>query len=171
MSKGLPTRLRPVSSFGTQPDALLDTSVLIRHFMQDHEDHSRRATALLLAIERNERTVRLADTVIFEAVFTLGKTYGIARDEIRQGLEPILKLSGMVLPGKRIYTSVFDLWTREAGLSFADCYHLCLARRLSLPAVLTFDRKMNRLPGVARIEPRVSFLPERVAATPDSERN
>lgn len=137
----------------TPPDALLDTNIVLRHVLHDHPDHSPRATALIGAIERGERAVRLADTVVFEAAFTLEKTYGVPRAAVRDALQPLLDLPGMVLPGKRVYAPVFDLWTREPGLSFADCYHLCLASQLGLPAILSFDRKLNRLPGVARVEP------------------
>ncbi len=137
----------------TPPDALLDTNVLLRHVLADHLDHSPRTTALIAAIERGERAVRLADTVVFAAAFTLEKTYGAPRAAVRDALQPLLDLPGMVLPGKRVYAQVFELWTREPGLSFADCYHLCLARQLGLPAILSFDRKVNRLPGVAPIEP------------------
>lgn len=136
-----------------QPDALLDANILLRQVMQDHPDHSPRATRLIAAIEQGERAVHLADTVVFEAVFTLEKTYRVSRPNIHRGLQRILDLPGIVLPGKRIYTDVFDLWLREPALSFADCYHLCLTRQLGLPAILSFDRKLNRLPGVARIEP------------------
>ncbi|MDQ3695180.1 MAG: PIN domain-containing protein [Chloroflexota bacterium] len=136
-----------------EPDALLDTNILLRHMLQDHVDHSARATALVTAIEDGKRVVRLADTVVFETVFTLEKSFRASRPAIADMLRPILDLPGIVLPGKRIYVSVFDLWPREASLSFADCYHLCLTRQLGLPAILSFDRQLNRLPGVTRIEP------------------
>ena len=136
-----------------EPDAFVDTNVLLRHVLQDHDDHSRRATALITAVEHRRRAVRLADTVVFEAVFTLEKTYRVPRAEIRDALQPILELPDVILPGKRIYREVFDLYVRERGLSFADCYHLILARRLKLGAILSFDQKLGRVPGVERIEP------------------
>lgn len=136
-----------------QPDALLDTNVILRHVLQDQPEQSPRASALFAAIEGGRRAVRLADTVMFEVAFTLEKTYGARRADIQEALQPILNLPGIVLPGKRVYSGVFELWLNNAGLSFADCYHLCLAKQLNLPTVLSFDRKMNRLPGVARSEP------------------
>ncbi|HKG25220.1 MAG TPA: PIN domain-containing protein [Thermomicrobiales bacterium] len=136
-----------------RPDAFLDTNVILRQVLQDHPDHSPRATALIVATEQGHRAVRLADTVVFEAAFTLEKTYGVPRSEIRDALVPILDLAGIVLPGKRLFTDVFDLYVREAGLSFADCYHATLAKHLELRRILSFDRKMGRIPGVERIEP------------------
>jgi predicted nucleic acid-binding protein len=136
-----------------QPNAFLDTNVLLRHVLHDQPEQSRRATALIEAIERGDRAVRLADTVIFETVFTLEKTYRAKRADIRDALLPIINLPGAVLPGKRVYIEVFALWADNAGLSFADCYHLCLTKQLGLSAIITFDRKMNRLDGIAREEP------------------
>lgn len=137
----------------TPPDAFLDTNVLLRHVLQDHPDHSARATALIVAIEQGHRTVHLADTVVFEAAYTLEKTYRVPRHIIRDALQPILGLPGIILPGKRIHQRVFDLYVREAGLSFADCYHGVLAMHLRLPTILSFDRKLDRVAGISRAEP------------------
>ncbi len=116
---------------------------------------SARATALITEVEQGERAVRLSDTVVFEAVFTLQKTYGVPRSDIRDALQPIIDLTGIVLPGKRMFNGVFDLYVREAGLSFADCYHATLAKPLQLSKILSFDRKIGRVPGIPRIEPQV----------------
>jgi hypothetical protein len=62
----------------------------LRHLLRDHPDHSPRATALIAAIDQGDRTVRIADTAVFEAVFTLGKTYRVPRTEIRDALQPNL---------------------------------------------------------------------------------
>jgi predicted nucleic acid-binding protein len=136
-----------------EPDAFLDTNVILRQVLQDHPDHSARAATLITEIEQGKRAVRTSDTVVFEAVFTLEKTYGVPRSEIRDALLPIIDLTGVVLPGKRMFNDVFDLYVREAGLSFADCYHVSLARQLELDKIFSFDRKIGRVPGIQRIEP------------------
>ena len=132
---------------------LLNANVFIRHLLQDEPNHSARATELFEAIERNERLVRVADVVICEVVFVLHKSYHTPRAVIRDALAPLLGCPSLLLPGKRMIFDTFDLWVKEAGLSFVDCYQLCLAKQLGLPGVITFDREMNRLPGVERIEP------------------
>jgi predicted nucleic acid-binding protein len=45
------------------------------------------------------------------------------------------------------------LWAREGPLSFPDCFHLALTRQLGMTRIVTFDQKMDRYPGVERIEP------------------
>ena len=53
----------------------LDTNVILRHLLADHPEQSPAATAFLERIEQGEIKVFTADTVIFEAVFTLERHY------------------------------------------------------------------------------------------------
>jgi predicted nucleic acid-binding protein len=132
---------------------LLDTNILLRHLRQDHADHSPRATALLARVERGEFRVRLLDTVVFETVFTLQSFYREGRDAIRNNLLPLLALPGIVLPGKRRLREVFDLYVQERSLSFADCYHVVATRHFGFAGIISFDRDLDRIPGLVRREP------------------
>ena len=59
----------------------LDTNVILRHLLQDHPNHSQRATTYFTLIERGEIQARTTDTVVFETVFTLERTYRVPRDQ------------------------------------------------------------------------------------------
>jgi predicted nucleic acid-binding protein len=131
---------------------LLDTNILLRHLLADHPEQSPRATAYLARVEHGELRVRVPDTVVFETVFTLQRHYRQPREAIRDTLLPILHLPGVVLPGKRRYGKVFDLYV-HANLSFADSYHAVLAGALRLDGILSFDRGLDRVPGFTRAEP------------------
>jgi predicted nucleic acid-binding protein len=133
--------------------SLLDTNILLRHILGDSAEQSPRATAVISRIARGEETVRLADTVVFEAVFTLERFYRVPRSAIRDALQPILHLPGVILPGKTAYSRVFDLYVGSAGLSFADCFQIVLAQRLNLRSIISFNRAIDRVPGVTREEP------------------
>jgi predicted nucleic acid-binding protein len=131
---------------------LLDTNVLLRHLTQDHPEQSERASAYLARVEQGEFRVRLADTVIFETVFTLQRFYGQPRSAIRDALLPLIELPGIELPGKRRPRRASDLYV-DHNLSFADAYHATLVEGLNLPAMVSFDRGLDRVPGLRRIEP------------------
>src|ERR671926_432204 len=88
----------------------LDTNILLRHLLQDHEDHSPRATAYLHRIEQGEIQVRTSEIVIFEVVFTLERGYRRSKREIHDTLLPLLELPGIILPGKRRFRKVFDYY-------------------------------------------------------------
>ncbi|MBX3071056.1 MAG: PIN domain-containing protein [Thermomicrobiales bacterium] len=133
--------------------AFVDTNIVLRHILQDHEDHSPRASALMERIESGEIVVRISDTVVFESVFSLEKTFKVARDDIAEALLPIIGLPAVELPGKASYREVFELWLRYRGLSFADCFHAVCANQFTDGVVYSFDHGFDRVPGNVRKEP------------------
>ncbi len=64
----------------------------------------------------------------------------------------MLLLPGIVLPGKRRLRRAFDLYT-STNLSFADCLHVAIAEARKAPQFVSFDRGLDRIPGLNRIEP------------------
>ncbi|MBI4493676.1 MAG: PIN domain-containing protein [Chloroflexi bacterium] len=129
----------------------LDTNIFLRHLRQDHPRLSPKATAILSRIEQGTLQVRTSDTVVFETVFTLQRAYKESRERIADALFPLLELPGIVLPGKRHYRQVFQLY-RSSPLGFADCYHVVLMQRLRLTEILSFDTDFDRVSGLERRE-------------------
>ena len=134
------------------PLPFLDTNVFLRHLRQDHPDYSPRATAYLARIENGELKVRIADTVIFETVFTLQRAYRQAKADIRDALWPLIDLPGIVLPGKRRYGKVFAYYVDD-NISFADAFHAVLMEGHHLSEIVSFDREFDRIRTIRRIEP------------------
>jgi predicted nucleic acid-binding protein len=129
----------------------LDTNILLRHLRQDHPEHSPRATAFLKRIEQGAVKVRTSDTVIFETVFTLERSYHQEKAAIRDTLLPLLELPGIVLPAKRRYRKVFTLYL-EKNISFADAYHAVLMEQLNLTEIVTFDTDFDKIKGISRVK-------------------
>jgi predicted nucleic acid-binding protein len=129
----------------------LDTNILLRHLAGDHPQLSPKATALLGRVERGDLTVRISDLVIFETVFSLQRAYRVPREQIVAALAPVIELPGILLPGKRQYQRVFELYT-TTPLGFADCFHVVLMQRLGITDVLSFDTDFDRVPGILRKE-------------------
>jgi len=129
----------------------LDTNILLRHLRQDHPVLSPKATAILARIEAGELRVRTSDTVLFETVFALQRSYREPRARIAAALLPLLDLPGIVLPGKRRYRQVFALYC-SSPLGFADCSHVVLMQRLGINEIFSFDTDFDRVPGLRRRE-------------------
>lgn len=132
--------------------AFLDTNVFLRHLRQDDPIQSPKATAFFAKIEAEEIRVRTSDTVVFETVFTLQKVYREPRNRIVSGVLPLLKLQGIILPGKTSYRRVFDLFA-GSKLGFADCYHVVLMQRLHIPVIVSFDGDFDHIVSIKRLEP------------------
>jgi predicted nucleic acid-binding protein len=131
----------------------LDANIFLRHLTQDHAELSPRATALMRRVEVGELTIWTADTVLFETVYTLQRSYGIPRPEIRAALLRLLALPGVQLRGKRRYRRIFELYVNFPALSFADCYHVALVEGRGLTDLISFDRKLRQVPTIQRKEP------------------
>lgn len=131
---------------------LLDTNILLRHLLQDHEDHSPRATALLKRAEVGEIELQLTDTAIFETVFTLERFYRLPRTAIRNGCLPLIGLPGIVVLGSQRLDEVFELYV-ATRLSFADAYHAILAIELGSGEIISFDHGFDRVPNHRLLEP------------------
>ncbi len=130
----------------------LDTNVFLRHLVQDHDDHSPRATLYFDRIERGGLRVETTATVVFETVFTLQSFYKHPRLLIHDNVLPLLRLPGIALPGKRQLRRAFDLYT-STNLSFADCLHVAIAEARKVPQFVSFDRGLDRIAGLNRVEP------------------
>ena len=121
-----------------------------------HADHSPRATAFLHRLYSGHARARTADTVVFETVFTLERTYKQPRPAIQAILLPLLLLSTLTLPNKRRMRRAFALSLAHAKLSFADCYHVALMEGLRLTTLVSFDQDFDQLPTVTRQAPGIS---------------
>ncbi len=133
------------------PMPFLDTNILLRHLLGDVPEQSARAHVLLKRVVGGLR-VRVTESIVFEAVFTLQRTYKKSRQEISDNLLPILELPGISLPGKAIIREAFRLFL-ETPLSIVDAYHAALMADLGLTEIYSFDPHFDHVPGITRLEP------------------
>lgn len=131
----------------------IDTNVILRHLLNDHADHSPRASALFLKVRRGEQPVLCPDTAIFEAVHILHGRARSPRERTAVALAMLVELPSFRMEHKPAIIAALDLWKSQPALDYADCYHLALTRELGMTKIYTFDKKMDQFPGVTRVEP------------------
>lgn len=130
----------------------LDTNIILRHLLRDDEEKATASKALLGRIERGEVKARTSDIVIAEVVFVLERSYHVAKEEIREHVLPIILFPGLMLPRKRLYLRVFELYV-EKNISFADAYNAVLMEKLKITQVASYDLHFDRIEGIRRFEP------------------
>jgi predicted nucleic acid-binding protein len=131
----------------------LDTNVICRHALDDHDQHSPRAKALFERVAQGEAHVFCPSTAIFEAIYVLNGRNESPRADVATYFATILEYPGFHPEHPESIGAAFELWTGNPVLDFADCYHLALTKELGMTQIYTFDKKMDRFPGVERIEP------------------
>ena len=134
------------------PDAFVDTNIILRHLLGDHPDQSPRATAFFTRVERGDFRIQTSDMVVFEAIFTLERSYRLPKAEIRLAVLPLIDLPGVRLSRKDRIRRAFDAYVLH-NVPFADAYHAVLCRDSGFEPVASFDRDFDRIPGIRREEP------------------
>lgn len=135
------------------PIAFIDTNIFVYHLLRNHPEYSPASTQLLWDIASGDKRGYCSSTVIFELVHVLHTQAKISRTEIAQQLSPLLRMNGLEFDFAQALLAALDFWKDQPALSFADCIHLAIAHHLGMDSTYTFDRKMDRYPGVTRVEP------------------
>ena len=131
---------------------LLDSNVILRHLLQDHDDHSPRATALFERIRDGDLVAHISDTVVTETMFTLDRGYKQPRTLIRDAMLDLLDEPNLLLAGKARWRRILQIYV-ERTTSLGDAQQLELMERMGLREIISFDKDFDDLPGITRIEP------------------
>lgn len=132
---------------------ILDTNIFLRVIAQDQPDQAPAAKELLDRIARGEIAGTLLPTVVLEIIFVLERQYASSREEVFQALDVLLDLENLdVVDGPQL-RSALEVYRRRRSVSFADAYHCAMARDFHEGSLVSFDRKLDGVPGVTRRGP------------------
>jgi predicted nucleic acid-binding protein len=128
--------------------AFVDTNVIVRHLTQDPPDQGQRATAFLFGAEQ----LRLADVVVAETVYVLQSVYGASRADVAQGVRATVEFPAIELENRARLLRALDVYERDR-IDFADAYLVALAEASAITQIASFDRSLDRVQSVTRVEP------------------
>ena len=131
----------------------VDTNLFIRYLTGAPPFQAAAAREVFARIERGDERAWSTAVAIAEVVWVLtGPFYRFERAAIRDTLQPLLSLEGLVILEKAAISKALDTWPR-IRIDYIDAYHAELALETGLPEVYSFDHDFDRIPGVVRIEP------------------
>ena len=128
--------------------AFIDTNVLIRHLTGDQPDLAVQATNLLNEAEG----LLVPDLIVAEVVFVLSSFYGLSVEVVDQLVRSVLKYESVRTSNRDLLFRSLDIY-RTYRLGFADAYLAASAESTDGSSVISFDRALDRIPTVTRIEP------------------
>jgi len=128
--------------------AFLDTNVLIRHLTGDPPGQARRATAFL---ERADELL-LPDLIVAEVVYVLESFYEVKRRRVAELARAIVGFPAVVVVDEPLLLRALEVYEVER-LDFAEAYLVASAEASGVGAIASFDRTIDRLSTVRRIEP------------------
>ena len=122
--------------------------VLIRHLTGDPPAQARRATAFL---ERADELL-LPDLIVAEVVYVLESFYEVERRRVAELVRAIVGFPAVVIVDERLLLRALEVYEVE-GLDFVEAYLVASAEASGVTTVASFDRAIDRLTTVRRVEP------------------
>ncbi len=128
---------------------LIDTNLIVRYLVQDHEKHARAAEKLFDACDRGELILVVLPVVLAECVFVLDSFYGRPRADISSALATLISGPGVEISDAAIHLDALNRY-RQTKIHFVDCLIAATAAAENTP-VATFDQDFRKFPDV-RVE-------------------
>ncbi|MFC9896649.1 PIN domain-containing protein [Nocardia sp. NPDC127579] len=127
---------------------LLDTNILVRHLTQDPPEMGKRATAFLAESE----ALFLPDLILAETVYVLQCVYKVERPRVALLSRAIVGARNIITNDPAMLIRALDVYEHDR-LSFADAYLVALAEADKGSSIASFDKGIDRVSSVERIEP------------------
>jgi len=125
---------------------IVDTNLIVRYLVQDHEKHAKAAAKLFEACDRGELVVVVLPAVLAESVFVLESFYEHPRGDIASALGRFISSPGVEISGQAIHLDALDRY-RRTKIHFVDCVIAATAAAEDTP-VASFDQDFRRFTDV-----------------------
>ena len=128
--------------------AFLDSNVLIRHLTGDPPAQARRATAYL----RRASELLLTDLIVAEVVYVLESFYEVERQRVAELARAIIGFPAVAVVDEPLLLRALEVYEVER-LDFAEAHLVASAEASGVGTIASFDREIDRLTTVQRVEP------------------
>jgi predicted nucleic-acid-binding protein len=108
-----------------------------------------RAAAVFLA---EAEALMLTDVVFAEIVYVLESFYELAREEVAARLRAVIGFPAIVVADEALLLRALEVYEVHR-IDFAEAYLAACAESSAIAAVASFDRTIDRIETVQRIEP------------------
>lgn len=128
--------------------AFVDTNILVRHLTGDPPEMAARATAYLEAGTQ----LLLTDLVAAETVYVLESFYEAPRDQVAQAVRSLLAFDSVVCVDPALLLRAVEVYETDR-IDFAEAYLVACAESTGVAKIASFDRSLDRVHTVERVEP------------------
>ena len=128
--------------------AFVDTNVLIRHLTGDPVEMATRATSYL----RTETELLVTDLVVAEMVYVLESFYETPREQVAVALRSLIALASVETVDSALLLRALEVYEIDR-IDFAEAYLVASAESTGVNRIASFDRSIDRVRTVERVEP------------------
>ena len=120
---------------------LIDTNIIIRFLVGDHEEHLKIATEIFTKIENAQIKAEILDSVLMEAYFVLIKFYKLPKNEVVEDLKKLIALKG-ITGDKILLLETLNILLNK-NIVFVDAL-ICAKAKLYGYEKLSFDIDLKK---------------------------
>lgn len=125
---------------------LVDTNLIVRYLVQDHEKHARAAAKLFESCDHGDVVIVLLPVVLAECVFVLESFYQLPRKSIAAALGTLISSPGVEIDEPGLHADALDRFGKT-NVHFVDCIIAATASAQRIP-VATFDLDFRKFTDV-----------------------
>lgn len=126
----------------------IDTNILVRHLTGGPADLAARSTKFL----DTERNLLLTDLVVAETLYVLESFYEAPRVQIAEAIRSLIAFDSIVTVDPALLLRAIEVYEIDR-LDFAEAYLVACAESADVGRVASFDRAIDRVTSVERVEP------------------
>ncbi|MHB8508070.1 MAG: PIN domain-containing protein [Candidatus Dormibacteria bacterium] len=128
--------------------AFLDTNILVRHFTGDPPELAARATRYLA-----ESTELLwPDLIVAETIYVLESFYEVERAQVASMIRAALAFPAIEVVDEELLLRAVEVFEVDR-IDFSEAYLVANAESSDISSIASFDRSIDRVKTVQRIEP------------------
>lgn len=128
--------------------AFVDTNVLVRHLTGDPPAQAAKATRYLRSVDE----LLLPDLILAEVAYVLESFYESPRKQVAETLRAVLAFPAVRVVDDELLQRAVEVYDLHR-LDFADAYLVASAERAGVGQIASFDRAIDRVGTVRRVEP------------------
>ena len=131
--------------------AFVDTNIIVRHLTGEPPEMATRATAYLAT----EPELFLADLIVAETIYVLESFYKTPRDQIAPAVRSLVALRSVITVDSALLLRALEVYEIDR-IDFAEAYLVACAESSGVNCIASFDRSIDRVGTVERIEPHTT---------------
>lgn len=128
--------------------AFVDTNILIRHLTGDPPDMARKATAFLAQADE----LLLPDVIVAETVYVLESFYEVPIEEVVSLVRSVVAFDPIQVLDPALLLRSLEVYETHR-IDYAEAYLVAFAEATGVDDIASFDRTIDRVPTINRIEP------------------
>lgn len=128
--------------------AFVDSNVLVRHLTGDPSDQASHATEFLRAGDN----LIVVDLIVAEVVYVLESVYEVDRERVAELVRAIVGFPTVAVPDEALLLRALEIYEQDR-IHFAESYLAACAELSGVGVVASFDRDIDRVQTIQRLEP------------------